>query len=411
MDCKSSHGRDRDDDGASRIRSEEQRQQQQQEEQQRRDAAQRRQTAEQADLRGRGFERSASWQDAVNWFTYAVQLAPDNAAFRADLLRATSALHDASSAAQIHALQQKFRDSAAAQQVGSLSDRTQDDAAARRIAEIGVAFGNTAASARLTQPVPAVRPARPIAVPVPAPGMVLYPVLSKPVPPNSPIGATLARAQPQIRTVDARLRGAEEALRRLIRSNDASEEERGEWVRSSEEASIEAADLAITLTLDLAAANTEVKQVIQTYESEDVLTRLLSRSPQEAHRKSLHTAYGILKNRKAELERESKAVYALSKASDLRTRVRDFSMKNSELTRRDVWDSAMLLSRPLEDAGGTWTDLSDAALVIYKQASSLERLAVIQNNQEQSLKASQVLRAYIHRLQIEKASQVRAARN
>lgn len=58
----------------------------------------------------------------------------------------------------------------------------------------------------------------------------------------------------------------------------------------------------------------------------------------------------------------------------------------------------MAAVKPIEEAMGPSRDLVDACYTIFKQAVSLDHMAAVEQDQEQSLRATQALRRTLKRL-------------
>ncbi len=359
--------------------------------------AERKQKANAADQKGLEALNHGRWKEAANWFIEALGFAPDSPEIHAHLNRANTALADAGSAAEILALHQRIEDAIAAANLQALRQNLEDDATAQRLAVMAGDFRSQTAP-----------PYKPVAGRSEGGAQLLYPALVRPVSPNSPSAMVLARYQPKIKEVDEEIHHAQEALRHLIESNTQSEEERLEWTKESQEATIDAQDLGVKLVIDLIGAHVDHLTETSGKERADVLNHLLNRDDPD---NSIHAAYGMLVNRKDELERLHNEVRLASKENDLRIKFRDFSVnKNTKFTREDFWD-VITQFKKVEELAGPSKDLLDAAYIIYRQAASLDNLAVIQGNQEKTLQAAAVLRRHIARLVAQKkAAKLQASR-
>ncbi len=229
----------------------------------------------------------------------------------------------------------------------------------------------------------------------------------------------LERRQPEVMEVNRKIRQAQEALRRLIRSNGQSEDQRLEWTADSLDASEDAEKLSLTLVLDLIGAHVDYLAKVNKEERAQALNQLLSRTQAQSQEKGLHTIYGMLINRKEELERIQNEVMLADKTNNLHEKLADLKKaNNSEFTREDMYE----IVTQIKDAVGVVThkefpaavnlagpakDLLDSAYVIWKQAASMSRLSQIQGEQEKSLQAANSLRQYI--LKLEKQKQTASA--
>ena len=370
------------------------RQEEQRQELQRQREAERKRNADAADEKGLEAARRGDWREAANQFIEALRFAPESPEIKAHLEQATTALADASSAAEILVLHQRVEDAIAAANLNAFREGVEDDLAAQRLVLMSESFrGQTVAT-----PVH-----EPVSVPVPAGGRKrLYPALKSPVAPGTPPATVLARAQPKIRDVDKEIRRAQLALRRLITSNAHSEEERVEWVKVSEEATVEAQNLSVSLVIDLVGAHVDHLSKVRDEQGVDVLNRLLNRTPEDGQRKGLHVAFGMLLNRKEELERIGSEIRLAGKSNDLRQKISTFDMnRDSKYSWENLWDVVSQFKK-VEELSGPSKDLLDAAYTIYKQAASFENLSAIRANQEKTLQAAATLHKYIVRLEEQK---------
>lgn len=354
--------------------------------------AERKAKADEADAQGLAASKRGDWKQAVNWYIEALELAPDSPEIRAHLDQANAELRDTATAADILALRQRIEDAIAAARIAGLQQRLEDDVSAQRLtAMLGHLRSNT--NARIG----------------PSAGSgggrteVLYPALLRSVSPGSPPAMILAQNEPKIKEVDEEIHRAQETLRHLIASNTQSEKDRVEWTRESEEATIDAQDLSVSLVIDLIGAHVDHLTETSDKERADVLNHLLNRTKEDGQRNGIHVAYRMLLERKNELDRLHREVRLATKENDLRILIRDFSVnKDTKFTKENLWDVICL--KLLEDLAGPSKDLLDAAYTIYRQASSLDHLAVIQANQEKTLQAAASLHRYIVRLEAKKVS-------
>jgi hypothetical protein len=367
------------------------RQEQQQLEIQRQKEAERKQKSEEADRLGLEAANRGDWREAADRFIEALGFAPGSAEIRAHLERAQTALADLGSAAQILALRQRVQDAMAAANIDAFRERMEDDLTAQKLSYMSESFRGQTASP-------------PVVIPGYDGKKRRYPALLRPVSPGTPPAQVLAQSQPRIKDVDQEIRRAQLALRRLIRSNSQSEEDRAEWIKVSEEATVEAQDLSVNLVIDLVGAHVEHLAEKSGKERAEVLDHLLNRAPGDGKRNSLHAAFGMLLNRKEELERIQNELRLAGKTNDLRQKIAKFSLnRDTEFTREDLWDVVSQF-KIVEELTGPSKDLLDAAYTIYKQAASFENLSAIRANQEKTLQAAAVLHKYIVRLEEQKRS-------
>jgi hypothetical protein len=328
--------------------------------------------ADEADARGLIASNRGDWKDAANWFMEALGFAPGSPEIRAHLDQANAELRDTASAAEILALHQRIEDTIAAARIKAVQQRLEDEIAAQRFSAMLEHF--------LSQPnatyVPSVRERK---------TQVTYPVLRRSVWSTTPPARVLAQYQPQIKTLDDEIHHAQDALRHLIASNRQSEEARLEWTRESEQATVDAQHLGVSLVFDLVGAHVDELARISGEERAGVL-------------------YKTLSERKSELERIQSELRLRSKLDDLEKKTSDFSVnRDTDFTRETLWDIVSQFKK-VEDLAGPSKDLLDAAYTIYRQAASFENLAAIQANQERTLQAAAVLRRYILRLEAQKRS-------
>jgi predicted amino acid-binding ACT domain protein len=279
----------------------------------------------------------------------------------------------------------------------------EDDLTAQRLVLMSESFRGQTVSVPLHEPV---------VVPVSAGARKrLYPALKRPVLSGTPPAMVLAQSQTEIRDVDQKIRRAQFALRRLIESNTQSEEQRVEWVKVSEEATVEAQDLSLNLVLDLVDAHVDHLAKVRNEEGLDVLNHLMNRTPESGRKNSLHAAYGMLLGRKQELERIKSEIRFASKSQDLRQKISTFSLnRDTKYSWENLWDVVSQFKK-VEEFSGPSKDLLDAAYTIYKQAASFENLSAIRANQEKTLQAAATLHKYIVRLEEQKRASKRPERH
>ena len=378
------------------------RQEEQRQELQRQREAERQRNAEAADQKGLEAAGRGDWREAANQFIEALRFAPESSEIKAHLERAKTALADSSTAAEILALHQRVEDAIAAANLDAFKEGVEDDLTAQRLALMSESFRGQTVSV----------PSRdPVVVPGAAGGRQrLYPALKRPAVPGTPPAVVLARSQPEIRDVDQRIRRAQLALRRLIESNAHSEEERAEWVKVSEEATVEAQDLSVNLVIDLVDAHVDHLAKVRNEEGLDVLNRLLNRTPEGGQKNGLHAAFGMLLSRKEELERIKSEISLAGKSNDLRQKISTFDLnRGTEYSWENLWDVVNQFKK-VEEFSGPYKDLLDAAYTIYKQAASFENLSAIRANQEKTLQAAATLHKYIVRLEEQKRAAKRPVR-
>jgi hypothetical protein len=355
--------------------------------------AERKQKAADADQAGVEAANRGNWSEAADHFIQALGFAPESTEIREHLNHAKSELADIGTAEAIAALQQRVEDAIAASAIEAIAERREDDEIARQLEMMAASFHSRWGTDTSV---------------VDLRGLgngPLYPVLLRPVPPNSPPAKVLAQSQPKIKSVDQKILEAQNALRRLIQSNSKNQELREEWVKESNEATVDAQDLSLSLLIDLIGAHVDHLAETNKEERGVVLQHLLNRAEENGRQNSIHSAYGALVNRKVELERIQGELRLAGKADDLRIKIRDFDMeKGKKPTWEDAWDVINAFDKVEEMAGPT-KDLMDAAYTIYRQAASCRTLSMIRDNDEKNLQAAASLQHYIQRLQAKKKAE------
>ena len=361
-----------------RVREQQLAQQQLVAQQQEAERARMRHAAE-ADQLGMDALNRHDWNTAVDRFSEGLRIAPEDPALRAHLVMARDAFANAAATETLVVLRQRTDNAIATANLAALRISTENAIIARRLAALSRAL----AEAQVHRP------------------RVIYAAL-RPVSPDSPPGKVLARAQLRITALDQRIRGAQIALRRIIRSNEESEAERVEWTKQTEEVAVDAKEIGISLAIDLVGASVDELSEISHDERGTVLNGVLSRASDNGPRNSIHSAYGMMINRRTELRRIASEVELLDKVNQIRARVEGPSLaEDREYTRQDGWDAFSQIKR-VSVLTGPGKDLLDAAYTICRQAVNFQRLARIRTNQEATLRAAGVLRAYILRLQAQK---------
>jgi hypothetical protein len=270
--------------------------------------------------------------------------------------RAYRELADMGGADSVVALRQRLQDAKTASRIEAIRQQHEDEADAQRLEIMIANFHNRLDSS------PSVVDLRGLG------DGPLYPVLLRPVSPHSPPAKVLAQYQPKIKSVDDEIHEAQEALRRLIESNSKNQEFREEWVKESNEATVDAQDLSLSLLIDLIGAHVDHLAETNREERSVVLEHLLNRAEENGPQNSIHAAYGAVVNRKEELERIGSELRLAGKENDLRVKIRDFDMeKGKKPTWENAWDLITALKKVEEMAGPT-KDLLDAAYTIYRQA-------------------------------------------
>lgn len=208
----------------------------------------------------------------------------------------------------------------------------------------------------------------------------------------------LTARQKELAEVDRKLADAEKALERLKGQNEESEQQLEEWTESSEEASNDAERLGIALLLDLAGEDVEDLTQLNQLQRSEALNAVLNRL--NGADLVPHAVLKELIEESESLERAKTDVEAAGKLETLREKIEDLHkpVADPRFSQEEVLDMEMAVNKPLEDAMGPFRDLTDAAYTVYKQAVSLDRMAVIEKNQEQSLKAAEALRQTVKTL-------------
>lgn len=345
-------------------------------------AAQRQREVDAAEQNSRGLEawKGKDWATAADYFQQAVQDDPDDQTYIDNLANAKRKLSDQrENEVGLSNMQQIMRDQTQNQKnsiaisgpLGLDDDRKGEPAIGGKMPDVDGLHLNDDNPSRQT--------------------------------PSSSIQATvLTQYQPKIKNVDEEIHRAQNALRNLIKANGQSEEERLLWTSESEEATIDAQDLSVNLVIDLVGAHVDYWAQKNSEETNIALNELLSRAEQDGQRNSIHVAYRMLIDRRKELERMHNEVHLIGKEYELSGRIANFSVsKDTTLSMESLWDVVSQVGK-VDELAGPSKDLMDAAYTIYKQAASLDNLAVIQANQEKTLQAATVLRGYIVRLEAQK---------
>jgi hypothetical protein len=325
------------------------------------EATERQNNADAADQRGIEALNSRDWQEAANQFMSALEFSPDNEEIRAHLEQARAGL-------------------AAARQ------QTENVITIANIRSERLNFETRAAE--LPSSLDGGHP-------------VMYPTLRRPVSPNSPSAKVLGRSQSKILAVDQEIRRVQKALRQLIESNQQGEDERLEWIKASQEATIDAQDLSISLVIDLFGAHVDDLAKTNKEERAIVLDHLLTRT-EENGGNSIHSAYGALVNRKEEIERLKQAAEQAGKHYDNLDKAKDLSSyRYTQPIAELLWEVVNKFDT-VDELAGPSKDLLGAAYTIYSQAVSFQRLSMIQSNNEKTLQAAAVLSCYIVKLEEQK---------
>jgi len=355
--------------------------------------AERRQRAADADAAGMEAGSHGNWNEAARRFIDALSFAPESTGIREHLERAYRELADMGGADSVVDMRQRQQDATTASRIEAIRQRHEDEADAQRLEVMIANFHSRMDSS-------------PEVVDLHAFGNgPLYPVLLRPVPSHSPPAKVLAQYQPKIRTVDDRIHEAQQALRRLIESNSRNQQFREEWVKESNEATVDAQDLSLSLFIDLIGAHVDHLAEANREERGVVLEHLLNRAEENGPQNSIHSAYGALVNRKEELDRISSELRLGGKLNDLRVKIRDFDMdKGKKPTWENAWDIVTSFKK-VEEMDGPSKDLLDAAYTIYRQAASCRALTMAQANDEKTLQAAAALQRYIQRLEARKAAE------
>lgn len=247
-----------------------------------------------------------------------------------------------------------------------------------------------------------------------APGKPVYfPVFKTPIAPNSAPARVLLANQSEVEKIDEQIRQAQLALRRLIETNKAGDEQRLEWEKESDEAMVESEKMPLKLIIDLIGAHVDDLKTAdeegRAIQRSQVLDRIASRSEDQASSKSLENIYGMLTHRNEDLERLGSEVELADKLDTLHERINNFSMQDTELTTEDIWD-VISQTGLIPRTASTSKDLIDAAYAIYHQAASMQNLVTIKNNNEKILAAQARLQRLVRQLVLKKqAAKARAA--
>lgn len=350
------------------------------------------------------FDRG-DWDEAINDYKAALESRPGDEEILARLRNAMdrrqmeiNARVDANDAAEIAGMTQRVEDETHAASLQALLEHAEDDSAAARLS----AIYDNARSLSPADAAPAVWAGE-------SGQPRLYPIFLRPEPATFPPARVLARLQPRIRNIDAEIGQAQEALRRLIASNSATDTEREAWVKESEEATVDAQDLSVDLLLDLIGARADELAKANQETREVVLNRLLAECDRGGPSDRIVNGYKTLVGTKKDLERLQQELRLAGKEEDLRVRIRDFSTDRAEPNLEVVWDVASQF-QIVEDLTGPWENILNASYTIYRQASSMQRLTAFNENNEKNYQAAKTLGLLMHKLVAEKRAAAAAAR-
>jgi hypothetical protein len=348
------------------------------------------------DVGDAAFERR-DWDAAISSYKAALESRPGDEDILARLRNAINrrqmeinARVDEQGSADIAGVIRRVEDQTHAAPIESLLQHAEDESAAQRLSAL---FDNARNSAEAGA-APAVRAGNGSTQP-------LYPILLGPVPANSPPVKVLAQLQPQVRDIDREIGQAQEALRRLIESNAKGGEEREAWVKESEEATVDAQDLSLSLLLDLVGARADELADANKETRKVVLERLLAECDKNGPSKRIVDGYKTLVGTKKDLERLKQELRLAGKEDDLRVKIRDFSTDRAEPNLEIVWNVVSQF-QIVEDLTGPWEHMLNASYTIYRQATSMQRLAQFQENDEKTYQSSKVLGLLIRKLEAQK---------
>ncbi|MGB7546199.1 MAG: hypothetical protein WBM14_00485 [Terracidiphilus sp.] len=351
------------------------------------------------DVGDAAFERR-DWDAAISSYKAALESRPGDEDILARLRNAINrrqmeinARVDEQGSADIAGVIRRVEDQTHAAPIESLLQHAEDESAAQRLSAL---FDNARNSAEAGA-APAVRAGNGSTQP-------LYPILLGPVPANSPPVKVLAQLQPQVRDIDREIGQAQEALRRLIESNAKGGEEREAWVKESEEATVDAQDLSLSLLLDLVGARADELADANKETRKVVLERLLAECDKNGPSKRIVDGYKTLVGTKKDLERLKQELRLAGKEDDLRVKIRDFSTDRAEPNLEIVWNVVSQF-QIVEDLTGPWEHMLNASYTIYRQATSMQRLAQFQENDEKTYQSSKVLGLLIRKLEAQKKAE------
>jgi tetratricopeptide (TPR) repeat protein len=345
------------------------------------------------------YERG-DWDAAISHYKAALESRPGDEDILTRLRNAINrrqmeinARVDEKGSADIAGVIRRVEDETHEAPVEAVLQHAEDESAEQRLS----AMYDNAHDASVSDTAPAVRAGDGSAQP-------LYPIFLGPVPANSPPVKVLAQLQPQVRDIDKEIRRAQEALRRLIESNAKGGEEREAWVKESEEATVDAQDLSLSLLLDLigeradelADANKETRKV--------VLDRLLAECDKNGPSKRIVDGYKTLVGTEKDLERLKQELRLAGKEDDLRVKIRDFSTDRAEPNLEIVWDVVSQF-QIVEDLTGPWEHMLNASYTIYRQATSMQRLTQFQENDEKTYQASKTLGLLMRKLEAQRKAE------
>lgn len=154
----------------------------------------------------------------------------------------------------------------------------------------------------------------------------------------------------------------------------------------------------IALLLDLAGEDIDDLTELNEQQRDEALNAVLNRL--NGADQVPHAVMKELIEEKESLERAKSGVEAAGKLETFREKIEDLHkpVKDPRFSEDEVLDMVLAVDKPLEEAMGPTRVLTDAAHTVYKQAVSLDHMAVIEKNQEQSLKAAESLRQTVKTL-------------
>ncbi|HTX49630.1 MAG TPA: hypothetical protein VME40_09595 [Caulobacteraceae bacterium] len=272
----------------------------------------------------------------------------------------------------------------------SLARQRQDAAATASIDAIGNAMdGATRRNDALAGPAEGLPILSPNARPV------LFAALHHPIPGDSAPAEALIKAQPSLRELDLEIARTETALRRLVVNNEASSEQHREWERESAEATADAESIGLGLVIDLAGAHVDHLTEQNEEQASEALDELMQADPLQPVSDELRKKGEQLIAQRDRLQNEADSLRAIGKEADLYGKIDD--TENHGFTREDLYEVITQMKK-VEDLAGPYKDLLDAAYTVYRQADSLDHLAVADVTDERTLQASASLRRTLYSL-------------
>jgi tetratricopeptide (TPR) repeat protein len=231
---------------------------------------------------------------------------------------------------------------------------------------------------------------------------LMFPLFTHPLPPSTAAVKVLMTNQAQFAELDGQIERAKEALRRLIETNNAGNEERIEWEKESAEATTDAESLSVKLVLDLVGEQIDVMKKAKEKQAGKAMDKVLRAGDDAQKSEKALAKLEKLTEEQKRLETLKQTGRLTGKLNDLEEKTASMSdPKSKEFTREDFWDVISQL-KAVEEKAGPSKDLLDSAYTIYRQAASLDHLAQIEETNDKILIAQKRLQTLIRQLEAKK---------